>query len=64
MIAAASQVFFAVDSSKFGKLSFSSISGFSGVDAVITENCPNEDWNRLFITNDIECIYPRGNGNG
>ena len=64
MIAAASQVFFAVDSSKFGKLSFTSISGFSGVDAVITENCPNEDWNRLFITNDIECIYPRGNGNG
>lgn len=64
MIAAASQVFFAVDSSKFGKLSFASISGFSGIDAVITERCPSDEWNRIFVANDIECIYPRGGENG
>lgn len=64
MIAAASQVFFAVDSSKFGKLSFTSISGFSGIDAVITERCPSDEWNRIFVANDIECIYPRGGENG
>lgn len=64
MIAAASQVFFVVDSSKFGKLSFTSISMFSGVDAVITDRCPNEEWNRTFIANDVECLYPRGEENG
>ena len=63
MIACAAQVFFAVDSSKFGKLSFTSISGFDGIDALITDRRPSEDWNKIFAANDMECLFPHGGEN-
>lgn len=60
MLESASQVFFAVDSSKFDKLSFTSVSGFSNVDAVITDSKPNTEWCEIFSANSIECLYPKG----
>ena len=60
MLQAASQIFFAVDSSKFDKISFTSVSGFSGVDAVITERAPDAAWSDLFAANGVECLYPEG----
>lgn len=60
MISAASQVFFAVDSSKFNRLSFTSLCGFSGVDALITNKKPSEEWEKVFAENGLECLYPEG----
>lgn len=58
MLACASQVFFAVDSSKFGRRSFTTISPFSGIAAVLTERAPDDEWSRLFAANDVECLFP------
>jgi len=63
MIRAASQVFFAVDSSKFNRLSFTSLCNFSGIDAIITEKQPNADWLKVFSDNNLECLYPQGDKN-
>ena len=60
MLRAASQTFFAVDSSKFNKQFFMSISGFSGIDAVITDREPSSDWSNLFAENGVECLFPEG----
>ena len=58
MIESAAQVFFAIDSSKFGKLSFTTICGFEGIDAIITDTKPDIEWERIFAANDLECLYP------
>ena len=47
MLACGAQKIFAVDSSKFGKRSFIEISGFDGIDAVITDRIPPEPWGKL-----------------
>ncbi len=60
MIQSAAQVFFAVDSSKFGKLSLTTISNFDGVEAIITDQKPSAEWERIFAANDVECLYPEG----
>lgn len=60
MIQSAAQVFFAVDFSKFGKLSLTTISNFEGVEAVITDQKPSAEWERIFAANDVECLYPEG----
>ena len=58
MMASASQIFFAVDSSKFGRLSFTTISKFAGIDAVITDEKPSDEWLQIFAANEMDCIYP------
>ena len=63
MISSASQVFLAVDSSKFDKLSFSSVGVYSDVDAIITERNPNDEWAQVFAKYGIECLYPEGDEN-
>ena len=57
MIASSSYVCFAVDSSKFDKLSFTSISNFAQVDAVITDVKPSKDWLKIFDENQVRCMY-------
>ncbi len=58
MIESSAQVFYAVDSSKFGKLSFTTVSGFENVEAVITDVKPSAEWERIFAANEVECLYP------
>ncbi|HAG69742.1 MAG TPA: DeoR/GlpR transcriptional regulator [Lachnospiraceae bacterium] len=57
MIASASRVYLAVDSSKFSKLALSRICPLSSVDVLITDKKPSEEWMRAFKENNIECIY-------
>ena len=58
MLACGAQKIFAVDSSKFGKRSFIEISGFDGIDAVITDRRPPEQWERLLASHGVEVLYP------
>lgn len=58
MLEAASQRIFAVDHTKFDQLAFTVISGFEGVDAVITDRRPDERWRQTFAAAEVECLYP------
>lgn len=58
MLACGAQKIFAVDSSKFGKRSFIEISGFDGIDAVITDRIPPEPWGKLLASHGVEVLCP------
>lgn len=58
MLACGAQKIFAVDSSKFDKRSFTEISGFSGIDAVITDKKPEKRWEDLLDSYGVELLYP------
>ena len=58
MLACGAQRIFAVDSSKFGKRSFIEIGGFEGIDAVITDKRPSEEWIKLLASHGVEVLYP------
>ena len=58
MLACGAQKIFAVDSSKFGKRSFIEISGFDGIDAVLTDRRPPEHWVKLLDSHGVELLYP------
>lgn len=58
MLACGAQKIFAVDSSKFDRRSFIEVSGFEGIDAVITDKRPDEKWIQLFRANGIRLLYP------
>ena len=58
MLACGAQKIFAVDSSKFGRRSFIGISGFDGIDAVITDRRPDENWMQLFAAHGVEVLCP------
>lgn len=58
MLESAAQRIFAVDHTKFDRVSFTVISGFSGVDAVVTDKKPEERWRRAFASREVECLYP------
>lgn len=60
MLEASSKIYFAVDSSKFDQLSFISVSGFSEVDAVVTDREPTAEWSNIFAANGVKCLYPEG----
>ena len=58
MLACATERIFAVDSSKYGKCSLVSVSGFKGIDMVITDREPDAEWKEIFSSNGIDCVYP------
>lgn len=58
MLACGAQKIFAVDSSKFGKRSFIEISGFDGIDAVITDKRPPDHWVKLLASHGVEILSP------
>ena len=58
MLACGAQKIFAVDSSKFGKRSFIEISGFEGIDAVLTDKRPPEHWVKLLASHGVELLCP------
>ena len=58
MIRAARQTILALDSSKFNKISFVEIAELQRMDAVVTNERPNEEWMKLFESLQIPCYYP------
>lgn len=57
MISAASKVYLAVDSTKFGKVAFSKICEMSEIDIIVTDKKPERKWLELFEKKGIDCIY-------
>ena len=57
MLKAARHKVLAVDSSKFGKISFKEIGRFEDLTEVVTDCEPDENWKALFSAAGIECIY-------
>ncbi len=56
MMASAKRVILAADSTKFGKVSFISIGGFSDIDVLVTDFDPGEEWRTMLEENGIELI--------
>lgn len=63
MLSSSGKVYLTVDSTKFGKVGFSNICGLSGIDVIITDKKPEEQWMKAFEEYGIQCIYP-GNEKG
>lgn len=57
MIAAAAKVYLAVDSTKFGKITFSKITDLKNIDVVVTDKKPDNKWLQMFSKYQIQCIY-------
>lgn len=47
----------AVDSSKFDKISFTTICNFDDVDVIVTEKKPEDKWIKFFGDREIEVVY-------
>lgn len=58
MISSAKQSILAVDSSKFGQISFSKVGDISQLSAVVTDVKPDKEWLELFEKKGIACYYP------
>lgn len=58
MMKASDQVILAVDSSKFGKVSFSKIGSFADIDVIVTDKNPGVEWLQAFKQEGITCLYP------
>ncbi len=56
-IHSAKKVIVGVDSTKFDKISFVRFSDFDGIDAVITDSEPSNEWKKFLKENDIELYY-------
>lgn len=59
MMRAAQKRILAVDSSKFGKVSFSKIGDLGQVDTVVTDHKPDHIWIQMFAKQGITCLYPK-----
>ncbi len=59
MLRAGEKKILAVDSSKFGTVSFSKIGDLNNVDVVVTDKKPDSEWMKLFAEYDITCLYPK-----
>lgn len=59
MINSAARVYLAADSSKFDKVAFSRICPLSRLDAIVTDQRPEERWMQALEEYGIQCIYPR-----
>ena len=57
MIASSSRTILAADSSKFDKVSFIQISGFEGIDCVVTDCAPDRQWLGFFEDAGLECRF-------
>lgn len=62
MIESAARIYLVVDSSKFDRVAFAQICSFDRVDAVITDEKPDNRWIAFFEENRIELIYPGTRG--
>lgn len=58
MIESAAKVYLAVDSTKFDKVSFSTICSFKKIDVVITDKKPDSRWLKMFAEQEVTCLYP------
>lgn len=58
MMAAASQTFLAVDSSKFDKISFIRIASLDQVQCIFTNQQPDARWLQHFEQLHLQCVYP------
>jgi len=47
----------AADTSKFDKTAFAKISDISGLDMIVTNTCPGEQWLSVFNNVGVKCIY-------
>ncbi|MEG0824937.1 MAG: DeoR/GlpR family DNA-binding transcription regulator [Oscillospiraceae bacterium] len=48
----------AVDSSKFGRIAFARIAETDGVDIIVTDMKPQQEWLDYFAEHDMKCYYP------
>lgn len=62
MADAAGRVILAVDASKLGCISFAKICDMKEVSTIVTDLPPDDDWQRMFEQQGIECIYPLNKG--
>ena len=58
MIAHSRRRILVVDSSKFGRMSFSATCPLDRITTVVTERMPSEAWLEYFEEKGIECLYP------
>lgn len=59
MLRAGDKCILAVDSSKFGKVSFSKIGDLNEVDIVVTDKMPDAEWMEMFVRHNVTCLYPK-----
>lgn len=57
MIGSANRKILAVDSSKFGKISFTKIDDFKEIDLVVTDLEPEEIWKSKFENENVQVLY-------
>lgn len=58
MLEAAKEKILAVDSSKFGKIAFTTVGMLKDITTVVTDEKPDYEWIQRFEELGIECIYP------
>lgn len=59
MISSAKQSILAVDSSKFGQISFCKVGDIGQLSAVVTDIKPSQEWLDIFEEKGVRCYYPR-----
>lgn len=59
MLKSAKQRILAADYTKFNKVAFSQICELTAVDMVVTDVCPDKEWQNYFKEKGIECLYGR-----
>ncbi len=50
-------VYVVADHTKFGVIAYNQFANFSGIDGVVTDRCPSEEYVRFFSVNKIKLIY-------
>lgn len=58
MLRAGDKKILAVDSSKFGTVSFSKIGDLNNVDIIVTDKKPEQEWMDIFAEYEVACLYP------
>lgn len=48
----------AIDHTKFGRKAFTRVCGFDGIEVIVTDQKPDEEWLELFEKCKVACIYP------
>lgn len=59
MLRAGDKKILAVDSSKFGTVSFSKIGDLNNVDIIVTDKKPEQEWMDIFAEYEVACLYPK-----
>lgn len=61
MLKSAKQRILAIDQTKFDKVAFSKICELDGIDMVVTDIRPSDEWMQYFEEKGIECLYGKEN---